>query len=116
MSPDEIVQSRKILREITDTTDITVLPTLAFASLRFLPRLSGIYFCLGHGQSVLYIGLARNLRSRWYDHHRFAELMWHQCQHIAWLTAPISLLQSLERRFIVRYQPLLQTGPQKRQR
>jgi predicted GIY-YIG superfamily endonuclease len=72
----------------------------------------GVYFALRHVEEVLYIGRAGNIRQRWYRHHKHQDLVWHDCERIAWHGASKCLLKLLERRLILRYQPLLQIGPQ----
>ena len=114
MGLEEMLHEREMVKAIVETTHVSGLPTIPFTSPHLLPRLSGIYFCLVDVQVILYIGLAENFRVRWYAHHRWGDLAHHRCTSIAWLHAKTSLLRSLERRFILKYQPVLQTGPQGR--
>ena len=56
-----------------ETLDITALPGCPVAERKQLPDRPGIYFVLD-GATVLYIGRAVNLRNRWAQHHRLAQV------------------------------------------
>lgn len=55
-------------------TTISDLPQLCIQKKAHLPTVSGIYFVLEE-ETVLYIGIATNLRERWVQHHRYEELV-----------------------------------------
>jgi hypothetical protein len=85
------------------------LPSLIISERQRLPSLSAIYFAVACDQ-VLYVGLAKNLQSRWQNHHRFPQLDAISKRHevrLFWLSCTQESLNSLERAYIDYYCPIL---------
>lgn len=59
------------------------LPYVDFGNLNSLPETSAIYFVLAD-EVVLYVGKAVNLKLRWRNHHRRAQLKKYQKVKISW--------------------------------
>jgi hypothetical protein len=50
------------------------LPSVSLTQRNHLPACSAIYFALDSSNRVLYVGKAKNLASRWKNHHRLHKL------------------------------------------
>jgi len=86
--------------------DIFTLPSVTVENYHLLPSLSGIYFLRSSNQ-IWYIGLSKNIHTRWYSHHTLDKIDTSKEQfYISWLPYQ-GELQSLEREFIVKYRPYL---------
>ena len=94
------------------------LPNIKLKQKYNLPECSAIYFAIARDQ-VLYVGLARNLKNRWQNHHRFPQLdaLNKRCEvRLFWLACAQNQLEDLERQYIEYYCPTLnQTKVPKRQ-
>jgi excinuclease UvrABC nuclease subunit len=72
-----------------------------------LPTCPAVYFVLSQKKEILYIGRADNLRNRWQNHHRFAQVNRSGTQ-IVWMeVADKSDLPEIERNLISVFKPLL---------
>jgi hypothetical protein len=65
----------------------TELPSLPLDHRRKLPNIPAVYFALGEGNEVLYIGKSVSLLNRWWgkSHHRFAQLESLGSVRLAWI-------------------------------
>lgn len=73
---------------------------------RNLPGQAGIYFVLDSSDQIRYIGLAKNIRTRWLGHHRLNEFRQLEDPRIAYLLiSDVSLLASTETALIEYFQP-----------
>lgn len=87
---------------------IDALPALNLCERKRLPECAAIYFVRSDDGTVLYIGRARNLRQRWAQHHRTAQLMTYPGVSLAWLSVDDpALLDEIERACIAYFSPLL---------
>lgn len=84
----------------------TGLPSIPFADRANLPEFSGVYFVCS-GQQVLYVGQSNNIRDRWKQHHRSAQLSQFGDVRIYWLHTPVGFLGILEKAMINQLSPLL---------
>jgi len=76
-----------------------------------LPSCPAVYFVLSQQKEILYIGRADNLRNRWQNHHRFAQVNRSGTQ-IVWMeVADKSELPEIERNLISVFKPLLNGTP-----
>lgn len=83
------------------------LPSLLLSQKSILPACPSIYFVLAE-RSVLYIGRASNLLSRWKKHHRYAELQQLDNLRIAWMEVSDSqMLPAIETALIKQFKPKL---------
>lgn len=72
-----------------------------------LPACPAVYFVLSNQKEILYIGRANNLRNRWQNHHRFAQVN-RLDTRIAWMeVADEGELPEIERNLISAFKPLL---------
>jgi predicted GIY-YIG superfamily endonuclease len=67
--------------------DPWTLPSVPFNEKSKLPEESGIYFCI-RDRGILYIGMSKDIKNRWKQHHRHEELLSHSCQKISFLCIP----------------------------
>lgn len=75
--------------------------------LNQLPQTSGVYFVC-NGDQVLYVGQAKNLKSRWKNHHRFDEILDnYPSAEIGWFEADPNVLDQHEKAAIETFKPLL---------
>ncbi len=51
-----------------------LLPSIPLEQSKNLPSSPGIYFAIDADNNIQYIGLASNLKARWSNHHKKAEL------------------------------------------
>jgi hypothetical protein len=88
------------------------LPSVPLDLRNSLPACAGIYFAIFRSQ-VLYIGRSRNIKARWRNHHRIADLSAVSGVLLAWLPFDVSKgeLHLIERAFIDAYLPVLNDGP-----
>src|SRR5262245_43106526 len=95
------------LRDVAKV-DVTTLPAVLLAKRRDLPSNPGIYFVCATVGSILYIGRALSLRTRWSKHHRLEELLAIPYVSIAWLIhEAVEELAGIEAAFITRFHPPL---------
>lgn len=72
-----------------------------------LPNSSGIYFVIDKN-NIYYIGMSKNIRKRWYDHHRQSDFDKYSDLNISYLDSlPVKFLKSIETQFIKHFKPLL---------
>lgn len=94
-----------------DPTVVTpaALPSVPLAERKSLPPCQGIYFVLAGDERVLYIGRAKNLRSRWAMHHRLKDVTANGASSIHWLAFDGSseLLDGIEKACIEYFAPAL---------
>lgn len=86
------------------------LPSLPLSERSALPDIPAIYFAIGDGDEVLYIGKARRLseRWRWNMHHRYSQLSAIGNVRLAWLSvSDESLLAGIETACIEYFAPVL---------
>lgn len=83
-----------------------VLPSVALANRKQLPKCSSIYFAIANGR-VQYIGRAKNMRTRWAKHHRYDELSLMDAARIAYMECPADLLDEIEEALISWFNPPL---------
>lgn len=93
------------------TIDIDSLPSIPFAERKAnLPNSSGIYFVLDASRTVLYVGRARKMLTRWRGNHaghRFAE-----ASIIAWVAVDDHyMLPQMEDACIEHFRPTLNKNP-----
>lgn len=98
-----------------DPSSVTpaALPSVPLDSRRDLPACQGIYFVLSSGGNVLYIGMAKNILSRWRGHPRLTELKQQPGVTISWLhfDGDKGLLYEIERACIEYFNPVLNWSP-----
>ena len=80
------------------------MPFVLFKDRPQLPAISGIYIAID-GDTAVYVGKAKNIRSRWKNHHRLVQMRAHY--RIYWFGAPVADLDRLEREFIELLSPAL---------
>jgi len=91
--------------------NIINLDSLLLTKKGNLPNCPAVYFVLSHKKEILYIGRADNLRNRWQNHHRFAQVNRSGTQ-IVWMeVADKSELREIERNLISVFKPLLNGTP-----
>lgn len=76
-----------------------------------LPTCPAVYFVLSQQKEVLYIGRADNLRNRWQNHHRFAQVNRLGTQVVWMEVADKGELPEIERNLISAFKPLLNGTP-----
>jgi hypothetical protein len=89
--------------------EFNTFPNLKLSERQILPECSSIYFATARDQ-VLYVGLAKNLRNRWQNHHRLPQLeaINKRCEvRLFWLGCDQDQLSDLERHYIEYYCPTL---------
>jgi predicted GIY-YIG superfamily endonuclease len=91
---------------------LTELPNLPLPQREQLPTCPAIYFALDSNDRVLYIGKAKNLLSRWQNHHRLEQLTYIHRRapvRLCWLDLSdrIEQLDVEENYYIELYRPLL---------
>ncbi|NEQ25212.1 MAG: GIY-YIG nuclease family protein, partial [Microcoleus sp. SIO2G3] len=86
------------------------LPSVPLAQRNQLPTCSAIYFAIDANDRVLYVGKAKNLATRWQNHHRLHKLKEIDQQvpvRLAWQAWNEADLSAAEKSFIINLQPLL---------
>jgi len=81
--------------------EFNTFPNLRLSERQRLPECSSIYFATARDQ-VLYVGLAKNLRNRWQNHHRLPQLeaINKRCEvRLFWLDCGQEQLSDLERNY-----------------
>ncbi|MGK7939384.1 MAG: GIY-YIG nuclease family protein [Crocosphaera sp.] len=92
--------------------NITELNPFEFESVTLedkndLPPSSGIYFVIDTDK-IYYIGMSKNLRNRWYSHHRQKDLNVYENLKISYIDSlPVHYLKSIETIFIKHFKPKL---------
>jgi len=87
--------------------EIDNLPNLPYSWRSALPLYSGVYFVLSETDELLYIGKAFNLRYRWSQHHKEAELASFKPSKICWLKIDLEALSAVESSLINAFRPKL---------
>jgi len=87
--------------------NLSTLPSVPLKDRSQLPQSSGIYFAIDSLGTVQYIGRTNNLNQRWTQHHRHYQLSEIGLVRIAYLTADIDLLPSIEAALIQWFNPVL---------
>ena len=88
-----------------ENLDLASLPWVPFAERKALPPLSAVYFAVGTGDTILYIGKTTNLRMRWNTHHKTAMLEAAPCLRIAWMACDASRAAAIEWALIQHFMP-----------
>lgn len=90
---------------------ITALEYVQFDDRLNLPASPGVYLATKRS-SVLYVGQSKNLRNRWKgsSHHQFLPLAIMGCTKIRYKPASIDRLDSIEKKLIRQYNPLLNSN------
>lgn len=86
------------------------LPSVPLAQRNHLPTCSAIYFAIDANNRVLYVGKAKNLATRWQNHHRLHKLKEIDQQspvRLAWQAWNEADLSAAEKSFILHLHPLL---------
>ncbi len=92
--------------------NITELNPFEFTSVTIeekddLPPNSGIYFVIDT-DTIYYIGMSKNLRNRWYNHHKEKALEDYPNLRISYIDSlPVHYLESIETTFIEHFTPRL---------
>jgi len=96
------------LSEVVSTlVDFTVpepVPSVRFAQRKHLPRVSGIYL-LVRDDEVIYVGKSSNLRVRWQNHHKEAQIKDPENVEIFYFFADNQMLDSIESALIGWFNP-----------
>ena len=95
--------------------DIFALPWLPIEVRSTFPRVPAIYFAMGSGSNLLYIGMTHDLKTRWANHHRYEELREREVEKIAYYfpnlrrSIPVDRdeLARLEKYYICKFDPPL---------
>lgn len=86
--------------------DIRQLPFVCLESKNSLPKSAGVYLVLDETGKVRYIGLSKNIKGRWAQHHRMQEFSSLGLLKIAYLqVSDSSLLPQIEIALIQHFQP-----------
>ncbi|MDV3002448.1 MAG: UvrABC system protein C (plasmid) [Chroococcopsis gigantea SAG 12.99] len=86
------------------------LPYVTLAERQQLPSCAAIYFAIDENDRILYVGKAKNLMTRWKNHHRLYKLQQLNQEspvRLAWQVCNEEDLSEIEKRLITEYQPLL---------
>lgn len=87
--------------------DLENLPFVSFDNRAELPRDSGVYFVVQKTcKDILYIGKAKNLKTRFDGHHKLLDMHKHGAEKILFLCLPIQSLK-IERDLIRQFKPIL---------
>jgi len=86
--------------------DFDELPSVSLKDRDKLPETPSIYFAMSKGK-VQYIGLSKNPRERWKNHHRQKKLSKMSDVVIAYLDCPQELLRDVEQALIKWFDPPL---------
>ena len=90
--------------------NLAKLSSIHLSQKERLPEHSGIYFAIDSENKLLYIGSAKNIRTRWRGHHRYHQLKEIDRQNkikIAWIAWNQEDLIAAENYLIKTYQPFL---------
>lgn len=91
--------------------DFSNLPFVSINDKNQLPSVSAVYIVFGLDKDCLYVGKAKNLKTRWANHHRFGMCVENGAQIISWITAEESELPKLEQGIMLELRPLLNGVP-----
>jgi hypothetical protein len=91
--------------------NLSALPQVSIYNKKLLPNIPAVYVVLDHNESVLYVGKAKNLKTRWSAHHRFDLCVKNNAQRIAWLECEESEMAKLEQTVMLSARPLLNGVP-----
>jgi hypothetical protein len=95
-----------------ETINPTTLPSVPLNQKANLPMIPAVYFALRNDDTVVYIGKAVCLKTRWAAHHRYAQLLCDHDARIAWLeVVDTSTLMDIERECIAHFQPKYNRQP-----
>lgn len=81
------------------------LPYVSMSELSSLPEVPAVYFVLSADFSILYVGQARRLLTRWKSHHRRHIYMKLPGTQLAWFEVDVPWLRYLEKECIAYYKP-----------
>lgn len=74
-----------------ESIELLELPQTLLDNKDLLPIFGGVYLVFDSTQKVLYVGRSENIRARWINHHRYADLEKMSCIKIAWIEIKSSL-------------------------
>ena len=87
---------------------IESLPSVVCDKLRSLPHVSAIYFAVGEGNVVLYIGRSVDLNKRWIGgHHGLRSMRKHSFRRVHWLVVDREELEHAEAAALSHFSPAL---------
>lgn len=93
---------------MTDEVNPFELPYVSLSFRQGLPSIPAVYFVIQNNSEILYIGQSENLKNRWKNHGKLAEIRkLGGDSRIAWLKADKASLAELEAEFIGFYKPSL---------
>lgn len=115
LTPEQLDQLRAISEEkgtpvaqlLRDALDqYLVMGEVPFDGLDKLPKRSGVYIVFTDSE-LLYIGQSKNIRARWKNHHKTADIQQHKDVTILWLAIEPDGISEVERLLIGRLLPSL---------
>jgi hypothetical protein len=80
-----------------------------------IPNTSAVYFILDRNGAVQYVGAARNIRFRWFQHHQRSQVRRLPKARLAWLGLHPNYLATVEAQFIRKLDPPLNRNNQRYQ-
>lgn len=90
------------------TVDLKSLPSFPLSWKKALPKTPGIYFAIDADETIQYIGMSKNINTRWFANHRYSELLEIEGMRLAWLeVSDEKLLPHIERALIQYFKPKL---------
>jgi Helix-turn-helix domain len=92
-------------------TSISSLPQVKFCERASLPSVSAVYIVLTESLDALYVGQAKNLKTRWVNHHRVFDCIQNGAQSIAWIECSELDMSKLEQQTMLDTRPLLNGVP-----
>jgi hypothetical protein len=91
--------------------EMSTLTQINFQDRQLLPKVCAVYIVLNHRAESLYVGKAKNLRSRWNNHHRLHDCIKNNAHKIAWIECDESEMPKLEQEIMLQTRPLLNGVP-----
>ena len=86
------------------------LPSKPLSDRANFPTCSCVYFAQA-GKDIVYVGKTKNLRKRWKNHHRFAQLEKLADIRIGWMAVTDPWMSAIEQDWIWSYKPSLNNSP-----
>jgi hypothetical protein len=108
-SAEDVTTRVPLVIQVTEAWDVQVFPSTAWDQRAALPSAAAIYYVLGQGRGILYVGASKDVRQRWVTHHRRADLTVAGATRIAWQAVWPEFLP-LEALFIRYCQPQRQSA------
>jgi hypothetical protein len=104
---EDMTQRIPLVIQVTETWDVCTCPSTAWDQTAALPTGAGIYYVVNRDSIVLYVGASKQVRQRWFRHHRRTDLAAVGAKRIAWQAVWPAFLP-LEALFIRYCQPQCQ--------